>query len=338
MHNKLYSSIKVFFNENIKVIILVLFLYLVLNIPMPYYIHTPGGLIDIADKFTIDGEYEQSGSLNFTYVSEIKGNLLTYIISYFFINWDLIKSEEVKSDNETYEEARFRNTMFLEEANQNAVFLAYEKAGKYINIKDSKHYIVYIDEITNTNLKIRDQLLSVNNEYINSVAEYSDIVRASEVGDKLHLKVKTSAGEEKDKYIEVIQYEGLKITGIYFVTKHDYITNPNIAIDFKESESGPSGGFMMALSIYNKLTAEDITNNKKIVGTGTIDLYGNVGEVSGIEYKLKGAVKNKAEIFLIPSGINYQKAIDLKEKNEYNIEIISIKTLDDAINYLHMIN
>ena len=51
---------------------------------------------------------------------------------------------------------------------------------------------------------------------------------------------------------------------------------------------------MLALTIYNKLTPEDITKGKIITGTGTIERNGSIGEVSGIEHKLKGAIFNKA--------------------------------------------
>ena len=47
------------------------------------------------------------------------------------------------------------------------------------------------------------------------------------------------------------------------------------------------------------------------------------------------AVKEKADIFLVPSGDNYKEAKKLKEKNNYNIEIVEIKTFDDALNYLN---
>jgi len=335
MVSKLYSKVNQFLKENIMFIIGMVLFYLVINMPLPYYIHTAGGLIDITDKVTIEGEYKQEGSINLTYVSEIKGNVLTCLMSYVFPNWDLVRKEEVYPVNETYEDATYRNQLFLTEANQNAVFLAYQEAGKYININKQNHYLVYIDKIAKTNLKIKDEILLVENQPISSVIDYQNIVNNYKVGDKLTIKVKDEKGKEIDKYIEVIEYEGIKITGIYFVTKYDYITNPKIKFNFKESESGASGGLMMTLSIYNKLTKEDITKGKKIVGTGTIDLYGNVGEISGIKYKLKGAVRNKADIFFVPNGSNYEEAIALKAKNDYNIQIISISTFVDALNYLN---
>ena len=73
---------------------------------------------------------------------------------------------------------------------------------------------------------------------------------------------------------------------------------------------------------------------KTIVGTGTIDINGNVGPIGGVKYKLKGAVKNKAEIFIVPNGENYEEAIKLKKENNYKIDIIGVNTIDDALNYL----
>ena len=103
---------------------------------------------------------------------------------------------------------------------------------------------------------------------------------------------------------------------------------------FKESESGSSGGLMLTLTIYSYLNKIDLTGGKTIVGTGTIDENGNVGEISGIKYKLMGAVKEKADIFLVPQGKNYREARDLKNEKDYDIDIVPIETFDDALKYL----
>ena len=46
-----------------------------------------------------------------------------------------------------------------------------------------------------------------------------------------------------------------------------------------------------------------------------------------------GAVKEGAEIFLVPEE-NYKEAIDVKKEKGYDIEIVSVKTFNDAVNYL----
>ena len=120
------------------------------------------------------------------------------------------------------------------------------------------------------------------------------------------------------------------------MTTFDIESNVNVQIDSKASESGPSGGMMMALMAYNAVTKQDLTNGLKIVGTGTIDLDGNVGEIGGVKYKLMGAVKNKADVFFVPVE-NYDEAIEVKNKKKYDIEVVKVATLKDAINYLEKI-
>ena len=117
------------------------------------------------------------------------------------------------------------------------------------------------------------------------------------------------------------------------ITNYEYELDPKIKINFKESEGGSSGGVMMAVSIYNAITEEDITKGLNISGTGTIDINGNVGEIDGVKYKIMGAVKNNMDIVFVPPG-NYEEAINTKKENNKDIEIISVETFDDVINYL----
>ena len=107
----------------------------------------------------------------------------------------------------------------------------------------------------------------------------------------------------------------------------------NVTFNFNKNESGPSGGFIIALSIYDKLVPTDISRGYKISGTGTIDINGLVGEIDGVKYKLKGAVKNKADIFFVPVN-NYNEAIKEKNENNYDIDIVKIYKFSDAIKYL----
>ena len=87
---------------------------------------------------------------------------------------------------------------------------------------------------------------------------------------------------------------------------------------------------MCALDIYNKITKFDLTKGRKISGTGSIDENGKIGEIGGVKYKLAGAVKNKADIFIVPTN-NYEEAVSLKKKYKYNIEIIKADNLHDVI-------
>jgi PDZ domain-containing secreted protein len=46
-----------------------------------------------------------------------------------------------------------------------------------------------------------------------------------------------------------------------------------------------------------------------------------------------GAVKNKMDLILVPES-NYEEAMQVKEDFNYDIDIISVKTFEEAVNYL----
>ena len=311
--------------KNIVFIIVLISIFLLFNIELPYYIETSGGIININDRYIIEESYESKGSINMTYVSEYKGTIPTILLAFLNKNMDIIKKEEVVYDNETEDETNFRGKMMLDEANTNAILLAYKKAEKSFKIDNVDMYVTYIYDNSKTNLKIKDKIISINDKKVNSKEEIHEILKNK---DKVNIKV-INNGKEYDRYAYV---KDGKI-GIIITYDRNITTYPKIKYNNEKNEYGSSGGLMTALVIYNKLISYDITKGYKIAGTGTIDEDGTVGEIDGVKYKLKGAVKDKADVFLVPSG-NYEEAIKLKEKNNYKIKIIEVKTFEDAIDYL----
>ncbi|MBE6144286.1 MAG: PDZ domain-containing protein [Firmicutes bacterium] len=333
MFTKVYEKIKEIFKENYKAFITMLVVFIVCTVEFPYYINTPGGLINVNDRVSIDGAYHVEGSLNMAYVTEIKATLPTLLISLFNKDWDVLKEEDIVYENETIEDAYYRDHLLLEESINNAIIVGFSKAGKQVEITSSSLLVTYVDLDSETNLKIGDEIISVNGIEINNSKDISEVLKNKKAGDQIYLQV-LEDNKELTKVATLKEEDGKVIIGILITEKKEVETIPEVKLKFKKSESGPSGGLMTSLAIYNYLTEEDITHGKKIVGTGTIDNYGNVGSIGGIKYKLKGAIKNGAEIFIVPNGENYKDAIRLKEENNYKIEIIGVSTIDDALNYL----
>ena len=332
MGKKIMKQIKKIITENIKTFVVFFLVLILCTYEFPYYIETPGGTLDIAKRIVVKDGYQAQGSFHLAYVSELKATIPTLIISKFKKDWDIIKQSDVVMDQENASDAYLRDRLLLEEASQNAILVAYQKAKRKVEILNQKLYITYIDSISKTNLKVGDEIISVNGSSVTTKKALNSIIQAHSIGDTLdivvirnHKEIKTTA--------EIIEYEKQNIIGIMIYEKLELETDPSIELKFKSSESGPSGGLMMTLSIYNQLIKQDITKGKKIVGTGTIDCDGNVGEIAGIKYKLKGAEAN-ADLFFVPNGKNYEEAMRLKQDLDYEIEIVGIDTFDEALEYL----
>ena len=324
------NKIKKIFKENIKFIIILIVMIVVINIPLPYYILAPGGIIDIRDRIELENKNITEGTLNLLYVTEYEANVGTMLMSFILKDWDTEKVEEVQVSNETMEEISIRNKVMLENSMQNAILVAYNKSGNTVNIKGQEN--VVIATTTDNGLKVGDKILKANGIDIDNVETLKTIIEKVEVGDTITLDIERD-NNEKQVNVKVNETEDGKAVGVVVLTNYIYDVDPSIELSFKASEGGSSGGLMIALNIYNSLTSEDITKGRKIAGTGTIDALGNVGAIDGVKYKIIGAHKNNMEIVLVPKD-NYEEAIKVKEEYNYDMEIVSVNTFDDALNYL----
>lgn len=333
MFNKIYDSIKNFIINNYKfliawIIIVVLFFY-----ELPYVIYTPGGIVNLEERIVVDGEEDvTAGSLNMSYVSLVKGTIPMLLLSFVVPNWDILPSEEITREDESVDDLLELEKLYMKSSIDNATILAFREAGKELNITREVNNIVYIADEAETDLEMYDELLSVDEKNLATIDELRAYVNTLNEGDTVSILVNRD-GKEKECSAKIYNTsDGLKV-GISFLTTYEYETTPEIEVTTKNSESGSSGGLMLSLAIYNAIADEDITKGRTIVGTGTIDINGNVGEIDGVKYKLLGANKNNAEIFLCPME-NYEEALEVKEEYDLDVEIHGVAIFSEALEYL----
>ena len=328
-----------FLREEYKIIIFFIIFYLVITFPVPYYVFTSGGITDLSQRFEIENGYKQTGSYNLSYVNQLNGNVLTYFLSIVVPGYERVDVGNYQvNENESIEEMSIRDKLSLESANQNAVIIAYQKAGKEVKINGFNMYIMATYDLLDSSetIKIGDILLKINDKEIKTeddIVEFENIVANSEYDSYLTLELSRN-GDVYTTEVKVNNYENRKVLGLMFFLDYDYEVDPKIEFKFGSGESGSSAGLMTTLAIYDTLIEEDLTHGLKIAGTGTINGDGTVGAIGGVEFKLGGAVKGDADIFFVPNEENYAEAIKIKEEKNYDIEIVGIDTFDDAINYL----
>ena len=325
------KKIKDFILNNIKFIITIIVILFVCTFELPYVVYKPGGLVNLNDRIIIDND-NIKGSLSMCYVSLMKGTLPVLGLSYLFPNWDIIPKEDITIDDESVDDLLELDRLYLQESIDNATILAYQKAGKEINITKEINNVIYITDEADTDIKVYDKILSVEGQDISSLEDLKEIVSKKKENDTINILVNRN-DKEVNTTSKIYKLDDSLKVGISTLTTYEYTTNPKIKVKTKSSEAGSSGGLMLSLAIYNKLTPEDITKGKKIVGTGTIDINGNVGEIDGVKYKLIGAVKNHCDVFLCPME-NYDEALSVKKENKLDIIIKAVSTFDEALTYL----
>lgn len=325
----MFIKVKQFIKEEWKFFVVLVMFYLAMTYEFPYVIYTPGGHINMSDR--IDGEniYESEGSLSMTYVSMVKGTIPFLALSKIIPNWDLIPKDKLTYDDTDFKESVEIDKIYMREAISNAEYVAYTKAGIDFSIEETHNIVTYKSGNAQTNLRYGDEILSVDGKDYTNLKDFQNYVSSHRVGDEIKIKYKRKDVIDVDT-VTLIELDGVAKVGLSIATVVDYKTPYDITVKTKSSESGPSGGLITALDIYNKIVEEDITNGKVIMGTGTIDPDGTVGEIGGVKYKLLGAHKDGAEVFICPLE-NYDEAVKVKEEEDMNVVVLGVGTFEEAL-------
>ena len=292
-------------------LLFVLFIVISAIIRVPYDITSPATINEVGNVIEIDNANNQSGSFNTVSVYSYDNvSLLTYIMALFDNKTTISKTYKVSnlSNALSFQSGTIQKDVSI----TNSLIAGYELAKMYgydCNIDYVyKGYIVdqYYTYMTPNTIKIGDIITSIN-EY--SLQEYSisDALNKAEANDSDGLLFKVIREDEELEFTltrnEYINYYGQKSSG-YGLSGYDYYIIENAIPTYtlnKANTLGPSGGLLQALSVFNAITSRfDITNNLKIVGTGTIGLNGNVGAIGGIYQKVICADIMDADLFMIP--------------------------------------
>ena len=334
MSKKILSNIIEFFQEEYKFLVITILIFATLQFPLNYYVIVGGGVSDVSSRIEVEEKNKSKGSFNISYVTELEGTVSTVLLSYIIPTWDREDANLYKyEETESLEDIEFRSDLELTSASSKATYWAYTLANKELKELDSKLFVIANFKEYKTPLKIGDEILSIDNHSYKTVEEYREYLNTKKEKDTVLVKVKRN-NQEKEVEATLYSYKERTILGVSLQGYTEYETNPKVEIQFKRSESGPSGGLITTLEIYNQLTKKDLTKGLKIAGTGTIEEDGTIGTIGGVTYKLLGAEKAKADIFLVPSGQNYKDALKYKKSKKLKIKLIEVKSIEDAIEKL----
>ncbi len=333
--NKIYVNVLNYIKENCKSLIFLVLFTVFCFYNTGYSIYRPGGIINSSLRVKGDNLYESKGSFNMAYISMTKGRLPFYLLAKIIPTWELVKNSALTvNDLESIEDARKRERLYYEESMTSALYNALKSANQEFEVTSLKYYVLYKTMENDSSLKVGDEVLSYDGNLFTSVDDFIIYINNQKVGDEIKIKYKDSSGKEKETITTVYSSDDRLLVGLSIIKIMDIKSEHNIEIKSKSSESGPSGGFITALSVYNALTKDDLTKGKRIVGTGTIDYNGMIGEIGSVNQKLDAAVKKHADLFLCPNS-NYDEVYLYAKEKKYDIIIKGVATFDEAIEYLN---
>lgn len=170
-------------------------------------------------------------------------------------------------------------------------------------------------------LKAGDTVITVAGQKATGIKQLRAMVAATKGKKPIDLVVDRS-GVQKKLSITPVLIQGEWRMGVYVDSVPSFPFKINIEVG---DIGGPSGGQILALAIYDKLTPGSLTGGKNISGTGTVDPQGNIGPIGGIRQKMYGAFRSGSRFFLapatncnevvghIPDGLNVFKVSTLQD-------------------------
>lgn len=325
-------KIKNFLKEYGLVLFLIIFILVDICVTLPYTVYTGGGTIDICSK--LQDKKHDCNNLHSTYVNVLEGKITNVLLGLVIPGWDIVSNDDIKMEDEEIEAANKRERIMLYEANSAATYVAYKKANEKLEITREHYYITYITNKAHSDLKVGDEIISINDKEVNSIEEINSII-INNKADTLKIKVLRNNIKIDTISNYYIDENNERKIGIVIEKTYDY--KDAIKYDFENNEAGSSGGLMIGLAMYNSLIEDDITNNHKICGTGTIDYDGNIGEIGGVKYKIAGAEKKQCAYFLVPTN-NLEEAQNVVKEKNYNIKLIEAINFDQILNQLKTLN
>ena len=327
-----------FFLKN-KVLKIGIIAYLIILFPFgfaksDYYFMSPG------PPYQWDIEINEVETFNF------EGNLFQLTVrrdeaNYFIYAWaninneiDLYPREVILPDGVTPQELSEISIQNMITSENVAIAVALNSLG--YNIESEGDGVLVVGLLDNSPVKDillkNDLITSINNEIVKSTTEFISLLKTYEIGDTVQIGLIRDDKEIniKTTLIEHIEYENEPMVGFLASTPNQQFVFP-FEVDINTGNvGGPSAGMMMALNVYNKLVEEDITNGKKIAGTGTIEIDGSVGPVGGVKQKVIAAKRANATLILVPTA-NFQEA---NVYSDENTSIVAVDSFEEALNVI----
>lgn len=299
-------------------------------VPIPvFFLYVPGPVRDVEKLVEVDDAktYSSEGQLFLTTVSiKTSVTFVDLISAGIDPHKDVVMKEEV-TGGQTLREVREQAEADMRDSKQAARQTAFAALG--LPAGEGARVVETVDGSPGAiALQKGDRVVAVDGEQVSTSCDVQQEIGGRTAGDVVRLTI-VRDGERRTLPIETVDHpaqEGLAFVGISMAD----VLGDSIEVTFKTGEiAGPSAGLMFSLALYDRLTPDDLTEGRKIAGTGTIGCGGVVGPIGGIEEKVAGAEDQGAEIFLAPE-LNYEAARDAAG----DIEVVSVATFDDALEYL----
>jgi PDZ domain-containing protein len=321
-------------------------------LPVPYVILLPGPPTDTlgavpggtAPVISVDGAktYDTGGHLYLTTVGVFPGScdshpdLLRAMRAWFDSHEAVEPHQVICPPDQTSKSVQVENANEMSQSQRDAMTAAL----LYLGYKPvSRQVIIASVEQSAPSAKVLqdgDIVVAVNGKPVQSPDDLRALVAATPIGGAITVTVDrhgtttvlhTTTTSDPSTHRPLLGVQ-LDQNATFHGVKVKIGIDPN-------DVGGPSAGLMFTLGIIDKLTPGGLTGGRTIAGTGTIDGFGQVGPIGGIQQKIAAisgfgpsdAPHVVASYFLAPAS----ECADAKAAAPSGLTVIRVDTLATAV-------
>ncbi|HSH22463.1 MAG TPA: S16 family serine protease [Acidimicrobiales bacterium] len=313
------------------VVIVVVLLVAGLFVPLPLFVLAPGSAISVGERVSFGrGPDELSGQLLLTTVRIFRPNALGVAQAWLSPAHEVLTEAEVVPEGVDPEQFEAAQRDLFRESSEVAAAVGLRRAGEEVEISGGGARVSQLFEGSPAArvLQLDDVIISVDGEPVELASDLVGTLGVRGSGDEVVLGVRRDGSTEEVR-LTLATVEGLDRPGLGVgVTTVDLDLSLPFPVEVDQGEiGGPSAGLMIALTVYDLAEPGDLTAGRRVAGTGTIDLDGQVGPVGGVDAKVVAARAAGATVFLVPE---YEASL-AREVSGDDLEVVPVATLDDAV-------
>jgi PDZ domain-containing protein len=340
----------------VVLLVVLLAVFVAGRINVNYYVLTPGNATPVSHYIEVPPHLDHpvTGKILLTDVFVSQLNALSYLRYHFFgSNSDIYPSSELLQGAPT--EGQYLNQGYLQmaQAQSFATAAALTRLGYHVSFTNVGALVYGVPSHSPSSgvLEVAQVITAVNSTPTPTTCALSEALHGLVPGTKAALTVEDSSINSQGAFVAgpVVHKtvtlgkppKGLKDTGcgppvkptaylgVLTQTQQDWQFPVRVTIHTTDI-GGPSAGLAMTLGIIDQLSSGRLTGGHVVAATGTMDQYGDVGDVGGVAQKTVAVENAGATVFFVPP----QELGAAESKATPQLHVYAVRNLDQVLRIL----
>ncbi len=321
--------------KGIALAVVMVLAVLALVVPLPLFVLAPGSAVSVGERVELGRPPPDplSGAFLLTTVRIFQPSAVGVVQAWLDDAREVLSREEVVPPGVDDAEFNEAQRALFRESSEVAAAVGLRAAGADVTIAGEGAEVAAVQPGSPADgiLQEGDVITDVDGEVVELASDLVAVLGSRAAGDEVTLVVRRD-GFERDVPVTLGTIEGIEQAALgVAVTTVDLDVALPFPVEVDQGRiGGPSAGLLIALTVYDLADPVDLAAGRRIAGTGTIELDGEVGEVGGVDAKVVAARASGATVFLVP-----EEELELAQETAGDdIEVIPVGTLDEAIDAL----